>query len=60
MTLHLVQASKQDCKKNCGPWIAANGVITPESVRQLDSMLKTLGYVPGLKIMISSPGGDFR
>jgi hypothetical protein len=46
-----------DCDPSCPEWIAAEGVITPDTPRQFQELLRSLGGMR-LPVVLDSPGGD--
>ena len=58
MIFAVVRDSSQGCEPKCSEWIAAQGVITPDTPRDLRLLLDQLGQSK-LPVAFSSPGGDF-
>jgi hypothetical protein len=57
MTLRWMRASGS-CEPLCPEWIAARGVITRDTPKQLRALLKRAGERK-LPVVLDSPGGDF-
>ena len=58
MIFAVVRDLSQGCEPKCSEWIAAQGVITPDTPRDLRLLLDQLGQRK-LPVAFSSPGGDF-
>lgn len=57
MTVAVVRHSGTGCEPQCPQWIAAEGVITPQTPRQFRAVLKRIGSAK-LPVLLTSPGGD--
>jgi hypothetical protein len=57
MSLTIVRSSRQSCEPNCPQWIAANGVITPQTPSLFREILENT-EAQKLPIMIQSAGGE--
>ena len=58
MTFIVARGYAGPCEPLCPQWIAAEGEITPESVKALKATLRQLAGKK-LPVIINSPGGDF-
>ncbi len=58
MTVVIVRNSSQNCEPLCPQWIAARGVITPDTPKLFKAVLDQLGDLK-LPVVFHSPGGDF-
>lgn len=57
MTVTVVRDSRPGCEPRCQQWIAAKGVIRPETPQKFEKVLGSLGKAM-LPVVIDSPGGD--
>jgi len=57
MRVYLVRSAHAGCEPNCPEWIAAQGRIDAQAVKQFRAMLRTLG-TRRLPVLLNSPGGD--
>lgn len=57
MTVTVVRHSSAGCEPHCPQWIAAEGVITPQTPKQFRAVLKRIG-TSKLPVLLTSPGGD--
>jgi hypothetical protein len=57
MTFTVVRSGSEDCEPTCVEWIAAEGMIMPDSANRLKRVLDAIGG-PKRLIVLNSGGGD--